>query len=57
MRSNAKNTMMGIGAAAAAGTAAAMLWKKSKKKNPKQIITQAAKTLSDMAETVVGMMN
>ena len=57
MRSNAKNTMMGIGAAAAAGTAAAMLWKKSKKKNPKQVISQAAKALGDMAETVVGMMN
>ena len=57
MRSNVKNTMMGIGAAAAAGTAAAMLWKKSKKKNPKQVISQAAKALGDMAETVVGMMN
>lgn len=57
MRSNAKNTMMGIGAAAAAGTAAAMLWKKSKKKNPKQILSQAAKTLGDMAETVSGMMS
>lgn len=57
MRSNAKNTMMGIGAAAAAGTAAVMLWKKAKKKNPKQIISQAAKTLGDMAETVSGMMN
>ena len=52
MKSSGMNLMKGVGAGMVMGAAAGMLLKGGKKKNAKQMMRQAAKTIGDVAETV-----